>query len=658
MNKRLEKGKSRMKKKTAKIVLCIALALCLLSMIGTACMQGNWGKTAVKTYYVTTSEVADMIRANNSVTGKDIQIHFTENNTANFSFMTLIPKSATADNPAPAIVCAHGGANTKEMQMNGYIELARRGFVVVTIDMAEHGYSDAAIDPLTGGSYGMLAAVEYAMSLPCVDETQVGVTGHSMGNQACFFTITALNTEDSTQRIAAWVQGAGSMYAPRMTAENARGMVWTISVDKYDEFDTLYFSSANILETDLGKSVLKVVYPEFNEAVITEGQWYTPNGPIDDPADGQALDADTAFRMYNPPITHPMFHFSKTGTAITVEGFYDAFGTPNGAKYISAEKQVWPVMVGFELLGLIGFFMLMFPLVALLSETKLFVGIKRPVAERSSLRSAKDPRELLVLGLTLIASVVFSFYSYIKLYPLGNTLLNINEYAANDVPNGIGIWTIACGVFAMLMILLGYALRKLLFKKSDEKVACPFKVADISSVRQFLLTGLFALTIVVLMYVPVYIARYVFNADFRICSFIIMAAEPGKFPLVFCKYVPIWLCFYVPNAITVASTRYRDLPDWVSAFILAVSNSIALIIFLFKQYGTLFSTGALWNGSCGMAGIVAFAIVPCLAFAAFSARFIHKQTGNVWAAGFINGTVMCCSTLFATRFMTDFVLNF
>ena len=41
-----------------------------------------------------------------------------------------------------------------------------------------------------------------------------------------------------------------------------------------------------------------------------------------------------------------------------------------------------------------------------------------------------------------------------------------------------------------------------------------------------------------------------------------------------------------------------------------------------------------------------------------SARYITKKTGNPWVAGMINGTVMCCSTLFATRFMTDFVLVF
>ena len=644
--------------KSAKFWLCIALVLCLLSMIGTACMQGNWGSTKVKTYYVTTAELAEMIRANNAETGKDIQIHFGEDAVNQFSFMTLIPKNATADNPVPAIICAHGGANTKEMQMPGYIELARRGFVVITIDMAEHGYSDAGIDPLTGGSYGMLAAAEYAMSLPCVDETQIGVTGHSMGNQACFFTINALNTEGSTQRIAAWVQGAGSMYAPQMTPETAKGMVWTISIDKYDEFDTLYFSSANILEVPMGTGIVNIVYPEFSDSAVTEYQWYTPEGPVANPAPDKALEADTAFRMINPPITHPAFHFSKLGTYITVDGFYAAFGVPSGAKYIDANKQVWPIVTCFELIGLIGFFMLMFPLVSLLSKTPFFKDINRPVPERSEYLSLKDPREFIILALSLVASVIFSFFTYIKLYPNGNRLLDVTKFAANDVPNGIGIWTIACGIFAIVVALTCFGLRKLVYRKSDVKVANPFAVADLSSVRQFFLSVLFSLTVVVLMFIPVYIARYVFNADFRICSFIICAGELKSLPLVFCKYVPIWLLFYIPNAITIAGTRYKDVPDWVMTVVMAVANSIALVVFLFLQYGTLFKTNAMWEPTCGMAGIVAWAIIPCLAFAAVSARYITKKTGNPWVAGMINGTVMCCSTLFATRFMTDFILMF
>ena len=642
-------------KKSIKIVLCIALALCLLSMIGTAAMQSNWGKASVKTHYVTLTELAGMIRENNQATGKDIQVTFTEDPNATFCFMTMIPKTATAENPAPAVICIHGGANTKEMQLNGYIELVRRGFVVISMDMAEHGHTYAAVNGLTQESYGALAAVEYAMSLPCVDQTKIGVTGHSMGNQACYYAIAAMNTEDSTQRIAAWVEGAGSLYSIFMTPEQARNVIWTMSVDLYDEFDTTYFNSATILTEPTALGIVQMIYPGFAETKVTQGVFYTENGTIEAPNNGQKVDADTAFLLVNPPITHPMFHFTKTGTAITVNGFYNGLGTPAGNSYIPAEKQVWPVAVCFELLGLIGFFMLLFPLVAILADRKAFAGIKRPLPEKEKLPSAKSPLEILIWLVTAVLSVWFAFATYIKYYPLANNVLDPSVYAVNDVPNGIGFWSVLCGVFAVVMILLGWLLRKI-FKRGDE--SNPFANAGLASLKQFFLTTLFALVVVALMYVPVIIARYVFNADFRICSFVVAWPPLEKLPIIIVKYLPLWLAFYIPNALVNANTRYRDLPDWVSALACSVVNGIALVIFLFKQYGTLFRTGALWNSTAAMAGIVAFAVVPCLFYAAFSARYIYKKTGNIWAAGLINGAVMCFATTFATRYMTDFIINF
>lgn len=637
--------------------LALALVLCFISMIGTSLMQSNWGKNDVDVFTGTLSEVAEMIRANNEATGKDIQVTFTEDATSTFSFMTIIPSNATAETPAPAIICSHGGANSKEMQMPGYIEMARRGYVVISIDASSHGYSDVAINEYTGGSMGMLAASEYAMSLPCVNEKQIGVTGHSMGNEACFYTIAALNVEGSTQRISAWVEGAGSNFAPQMTEENIQGLIWTISVDKYDEFDTVYFSSYNILETDLGKSLILKYYPEFNEAVIPEGQWYSFDGPIDTPAEGEALEVDSAFRMFNPPITHPMFHFTKTGTAITIDGFYSAFGVPEGAGFIERNDQVWQVAVVFQVLGLIGFFMMMFPLVVLLSRTRVFSKIvRKDVSE--TLPSVKSISEWPVLVVSLVILAIFSFFSYIKLYPVGGRMLNTSIYIANDVANGVGVWSLACGLFVILVMLLGYGFKRLVNRKNGAVLSGPFAAGAMSSVSQFMLTVVFAFTVLIIMFIPVYIARYVFAADFRICSLVVMAPQLEKIPVVVCKYMPMWLLFYVPNAIMNANTRYRDMPGWLTTVICGLGNCIAVVIFIIIQYSTLYKTGALWNPNCGMAGIVGFAVVPCLFFAAFSARFIYNKTHNAWAAGMINGMVMCCVTLFSTSFNADYMLSF
>ena len=61
----------RFVRKKTKIVLCLALALCLVSMVGVSLMQCNFGKTKVSVFTGSLSEVANMIRENNKAYGKD-----------------------------------------------------------------------------------------------------------------------------------------------------------------------------------------------------------------------------------------------------------------------------------------------------------------------------------------------------------------------------------------------------------------------------------------------------------------------------------------------------------------------------------------------------------------------------------------------------------
>ncbi len=643
---------------TARKFLCILLIVCLISMIGTCLVQNGFGSIKVKTHYTTLTGLANEIRSNNEKYGKDVQVTFTESAQARISFMTLIPKNASETNPLPAVILSHGFANSKEIFLPQYIELSRRGFVVISMDDSSHAYTDDDVLGLTADSYGMLAIAEYAMSLPFVDKDNIGVSGHSMGNSSCFATINALNTADSTQRIAAWVEGAGTMMAPNMTSDLLEGMVWTVSVDKYDEFDSVYFDAAHFMTGDLAKQLIKLAYPAFSDNEVPSDKYFTEEGPVDQPANGAALAADTAVRINHTPTTHPGFHFSKVGAAIEVDGMYAAFGVPSGASYIPSSRQIWPIAVCFELIGLIAFFLLMFPLVDLLGETKLFAGVKRKVREGDQLPSIKEPKEIVSLVIVLLASILFSYFSFIKLYPLGERLVDTTIFPSSSVSNSVGLWTFVCGLFAIGMIIAGYAIKALMTKKDErDSLGNPFAPAIVDSVSMMLKTLLFALTVIAIMLIPVYIARYVFNADFRICSFAMMATRLGKLPIIVTRYMPLWFLFYVPNAIMNANTRYKDAPEWLTTLICALSNCIALVIITWVQYATLLKTGSLWNPNLGMACIVAFAIIPCLFFAGYSARVIYKKTGNAWLAGFINGALMTCITTFSTSMYTNAILG-
>ena len=101
------------------------------------------------------------------------------------------PKSCTKENPCATIVTTHGYLNSKEMQDAPAIELSKRGYVVLAMDMYDHG--DSTWDTTeNGGSFmffrwSQYDAVQWAYEQDFVlkdKETGTGiiaVSGHSMG---------------------------------------------------------------------------------------------------------------------------------------------------------------------------------------------------------------------------------------------------------------------------------------------------------------------------------------------------------------------------------------------------------------------------------------------------------------------------------------------
>ena len=109
----------------------------------------------------------------------------------------LIPKTATPDNPAPAIVTSHGYLNTKEMADANYVELARRGFVVLSIDQPDHGDSEVTPDFFILAPDGVYQGVLALSRMPFVDSSRIGVTGHSMGSWSVNAAVQADNLNET-----------------------------------------------------------------------------------------------------------------------------------------------------------------------------------------------------------------------------------------------------------------------------------------------------------------------------------------------------------------------------------------------------------------------------------------------------------------------------
>ncbi len=649
-----------MRNKKYRLLIIIACVMLLVSMVGTALMESAFIGAKRTEYNINLADLAAKINENNEKTGRDIQIHFSQNRMSNFHFRLFVPKTATAENPAPGIVVCHGGTNVLELQMPFYVELARRGYVVISMDMSGHGETSNAIGGMTANSNGMLAAVEFLMSMPEVDPNSIGVTGHSFGNNSCVNTLAALNTPESTQRVKAWVDGDGLRYLASVTPDIAEGLYLTIGVAKYGE--TNMPNGYAFLSGPTAKNLLGIFSPGFSGEEAENGQWYAASGPVDTPPAGTALDTEGGLKIVQYKGTHPMWHFSLPTTAIAIDGFYESLGVPAGRSLIPANKQIWPIEVCFELLGLFGFFLLLFPVVAILADTKFFSRIKRSYPEGDALPAFKSGRTLIITLLTIVACMLFSFFSYKALGvlndagPDGPSLFNANAYPAEGMAtNFVAFWTFLCGVFTLVMILVNFGAQWLFGKKDREKLGNPLGSLVVESASQFLYTILFAFVVVGILFIPVAIAGLVFKADFRICTLAVQVGSLRWLPTILTRYLPLWLMFYVPYAVMNGNTRFKDLPEWASTTICCLANGLPLTIFLIIQYTNIYTKGTVMPYN-SMAGLIAFTLIPVLVFAAVSSRYIYKKTGSAWAAGTINGLIFCLMMVYGNAWRTDFFL--
>ncbi|MBN2228284.1 MAG: alpha/beta fold hydrolase [Candidatus Thorarchaeota archaeon] len=100
------------------------------------------------------------------------------------SFRTYRPTGDTYGQPLPAVLTIHGISSSGAMMDSFNIELARRNFTVVSVDIAGHGRSSErfGFDTFFEAVMDAYEAVRYVqLNDPNTDDTVYGVLGHSLG---------------------------------------------------------------------------------------------------------------------------------------------------------------------------------------------------------------------------------------------------------------------------------------------------------------------------------------------------------------------------------------------------------------------------------------------------------------------------------------------
>ena len=588
-------------KKRAKIWLSISLILMLVCSIAVSGIQTNGWSVSMKEMCFETDAGYSM------------------------SAYLFKPDGVSTENPAPAIVTSHGYLNNKEMQDANYVELARRGFVVLAIDQPCHGDSEIIPNAVPDGTYQAALALS---RMPFVDKSRIGITGHSMGGMSCNLALMSDNMSDEPIISAILLNCADAIYTDNdnnyVNVYGNRDVAIVSAV--YDEFfhmfpdkDGVLRESPFFMEHETAQSFLNFgVNPEGLEKRDANVQYH------------QDIDGEDAIRViYRPAIIHPWSHFSAKSTSAVIDFFDAAFGSPNP---IPADNQIWQWKEAFNCLGLIGLVIFICSFGILMVFTKPFASLR--AEEVVQPRKVTDGKGKLWFWLSLLAGTVFSTLIYLPVLAVG-----VGLPVSQGESMGLGLWSTLCGVFTILSMLLFYFCYG---KKNGVDLEAVGVKMPIKKLGLSLLLGLI---IAVMAYVCVFVADYFFYADFRIWT---LALKAFELPMLrYLPYVALFFTFYIASSVANNCFNYNNIggKSWVNTIIIGVFTALPAVILPAIQYIHYVTAKSMMWPEANMAVLWLFPIILILFVSTVITRILYKVTKNPYIAGVTNAIIIGILTI-------------
>ena len=554
------------------------------------------------------------------------------------SALLFIPKSATAETPAPGIVTSHGWYNNREMQDLNYIEWSRRGYVVLSIDMYGHGHSDAVSPaewPRAGT--GMYDAVKLLADLPYVE--RIGVSGHSNGARAANWSIKEDNQRAKPLIASALLVANDAMYT---TAENEPLYTGIVAPDKRAEFTNNY-----------GKRDVGIIAAQFDEfffrTLNEDGTRTLPRDYIQsayaqsflhfgqDPAGLNQRSADTFYRqqidgsqriIYTPFQIHPWNHFSTEVAAQGIAYWETSFGAPNP---IPASNQIWMFKAIFNLIGLVGWVMFIVAIARVLLFTEMFAPLRVDTVRKPK---PLDRQGKIWFWCGSLGVAALAYIAYLNVF--GWTKRTRPAFLPQAPTYFIGVWSAIIGFALISLMVLVY---HLYYKKRglDPKEAG----INIGFQRLAATIGM-AVVVLTCAYGVLFIADYFFQVDFRFWVLTVRTFTPDKIGIAL-RYAPLFLLFYVPMSVAANGFNYFQLGrrSWYNAAAVAAFTALAPAVIIVLQYTTFIATGdVFYKGISNILGIWLFPVVVILPVGAIVSRRIYLATQNPYLGGIIWGLVV------------------
>lgn len=629
-------GKSRALK-----VMVISLIMVFVFGFVAKCFETSLFKVKVSDFTLT--QAMTHYYNNGEINGKQ----FVMENDSSYSVTMYVPKSATEENPAPAVFVLPGFTRTKATMAQYCMELSRRGVVVFCMDPGGQG---ATTETSTKGANGVEYLVQYVYNntddFKFIDKDRIGAVGHSAGG-------------GNVCTLAADMAG-GSYESSVVKALYISGYIKVSSANKYKNLRcnaalsyAYYDEGAFRYQTDT--SSLEVVSLRF----LNEVNGVTGNHDrlIYDYGYGDM--ADGTYRiLHREKINHCFQMYHKESIANTIDFFNEALQIDTD---LDGYNQRW---FGKELcngLALVSAFTFVISLVAVLMNLPFFAVIKRDQAKVLAVPETVDQsvKHKVIFWSTMILTAIIACLDYIPLanlsiniFPTGNSSSVFTFVFPARMINAILLWAVINGSIGLVLffgVTLVEALWDKAVKKSSEQFdwgkfkACKICKGEGNAFVNTLKALLLSIIMFCAFYLLVFVSYKLLHQDFR---FMLISAAPinARMFVTALEYIPLIFVFYISNSIRVNCSIGRELwKEWKVLLVGALANSLGLAFILLINYVCFFKTGAPFYGYWGNGTEVwlyinmVFSLVVMMFILPIFNRLLYRITGNVWT-----GALGCC----------------
>ncbi len=512
------------------------------------------------------------------------------------------PTYATDADPLPGVVVIHGSLQNKEWLMAFGIELARRGFVVLTIDANGHGNSDP-------GSGSGTAALDYIASLDYVDSSQIGLIGHSMGGGISW---SAIENSSVYVRalvlVGAWFR-SDAAYTPNTLLATGN-------------FDSLSSYPHNYTKLD----------PYFN---VT--------GVVPDTTYGDFTN-NTARRAIFPSTNHLFETIDPTIVSESLDWMKNSLkGGVEDEHWIASSTLTYPLWLAGGLIGLLGALLTVFPMIVILLGTPLFSDVKGTPSEEH----AGGTKSLLTNGTIYALLGAGTFFPFLLVGNLISYIIPFPQY--NGIP--IMAWMAGSALIALLSLFIILHLGK-----RGQSDASTLSMRRLFGLGKTYLTWAKTLILSVVIFAWLYILTLLVDIGFMLD---LRCFLPGLHDLTIAQatIVPLYfvvflLYFIVEGAWLTGPMLQKRSGTWfqsqMNTTVKAVFIKTIPFLFLigFEFVGGFFAGAPLVPGIIGYSWLFFYAFTPWFAICTVITMFAYHVTGNRWLGAIVNA--LLCAWLVAS----------